>query len=82
MDWVDQTGERSQRIPFTTSLDEAIPLDHPLRLFVEIIGRLDFGSLTNGCSPGVGRRGIHPRVMVSVLLRGLLSGVRSNRKLE
>jgi transposase len=82
MEWIDQSGERTQRILFATSLDEAIPADHPLRLFVEIIGRLDLGALTQGYSPGLGRPGIHPRVMVSVLLWGLLSGVRSSRKLE
>jgi len=81
-EWIDRSDERSQQILFATSLDEAIPPDHPLRLFVEIIGRLDLGSLTHGYSPGLGRPGIHPRVMVSVLLWGLLSGVRSSRKLE
>ncbi len=82
MEWIDRSNERSQQILFATSLDEAIPWDHPLRLFVQIIGRLDLGSLTNGYSPGLGRPGIHPRVMVSVLLWGLLSGVRTSRKLE
>jgi len=78
------TSQTSVRSKFCLRhrLDEAIPADHPLRLFVEIIGRLDLGSLTHGYSPGLGRPGIQPRVMVSVLLWGLLSGVRSSRKLE
>jgi transposase len=82
MDWIDQTSERSQQVLFPTSLDEAIAPNHPLRMFTDIIGRLDLSSLEENYSPGVGRRGIHPRVMVSVLLWGLLSGVRSSRKLE
>lgn len=80
--WIDQSSERTQRVLFATSLDDAIPPEHPVRQFVWLLDQLDFAALEHNYAPGQGRPAIHPRVLVSVILWGLLTGVRASRKLE
>ena len=82
MDWVDQTGERYQRELMGFSLDDELPLGHPVRMFEEVLGRLDLAPLEQNDSPGLGRRAIHPRVLAKVLLWGMMTRVRASRKLE
>lgn len=80
--WIDQSGERTQRVLFATTLDDAIPPEHLVRQFVWLLEQLDFSALKRDYAPGHGRPGIHPRVLVSVILWGLMTGIRASRKLE
>ena len=82
MDWVDQTNERYQRELMGFSLDDELPLGHPVRMFEEVLRRLDLQPLEQNYSPGLGRPAIHPRVLAKVLLWGMMTRVRASRKLE
>ena len=80
--FIDLSTQREQLVLFTNSLDEVIPHDHPVRLFDDIVRKLDFSRIEQDYVLVKGRPPIHPRVIISVLLWGLLNGVRSSRKLE
>jgi transposase len=80
--WAQPLRSRDQSVLFSPTLQQAIPEDHPVRLFDEVLGSLDFSEweleycLTDGQPP------IHPRVMAAVILYGLSLGIRASRKLE
>jgi len=63
-------------------LDDALPPDHSVRLLDEILGRLDWSAWEAAYHERLGQPAIHPRVMASVLLYGLLTRLRSSRALE
>src|SRR5215510_12322994 len=77
---------RSQLMLFSTSLDDSIPADHPVRLFDELLRSKAFESawqrmereykLTEGRPP------FHPRVLAGLWLYGMLNHIRSSRRLE
>jgi transposase len=80
--WAKSPMGRDQILLFSPTLEAMIGEDHPVRLFDEILGRVDW---TAWEAKYHGRRGqppIHPRVMAGVLLYGLSRGVRSSRHLE
>jgi transposase len=61
-------------------LDEALPPDHPVHVFVDLVRGIDLGHFL---VPG-GRKGekpYHPHALFGVLAWGYLHGVRSSRKL-
>jgi transposase len=82
MDWARSPECRDQMVLFPSRLDDAIGPDHNVRLLEEILGQLDWSrweatyDLTRGQPP------IHPRVLASVILYGLLTRIRSSRSLE
>jgi len=67
---------------FSRRLDDAIPADHSVRLLDEILGRLDWSTWESEYDGHRGQPPIHPRVLAEVILHGLLTNVRSSRKLE
>jgi transposase len=67
---------------FAPTLQDAISDDHSVRLFDEVIGKLDFSSWERHYERVDGRPPIHPRVMAQVILYGLSLGIRSSGKLE
>lgn len=62
------------------SLDEWIAKDHPVRIFSEILERIDIKGFREAKVEG--RPAYHPRMMLKILLWGYASGIRSSRKIE
>ena len=80
--WARSPQVREQMVLISTSLDDRIPEDHPVRVIAEILEGYDW-SLWENCYHG--RRGqppIHPSILAGVWLYALRMGVRSSRKLE
>jgi transposase len=80
--WAKPPECREQQVLFPLKLDDAVPTQHPVRLFDEVLGRLDWSSWEACYHPCLGQPAIHPRVLASILLYGLLHRVRSSRLLE
>ena len=82
MNWAKPPQSREQLVLFSQRLDDVIADDHVVRLLDLILGRVDWSRweaayvLTRGQPP------IHPRVLASVILYGLLTRIRSSRALE
>jgi transposase len=74
--------DRNQGRLFSTSLDSTIPPDHPVRLFDEILSKLDWATWEARYPHTVGRPPIPPQVMAAVILYGMSVGIRSSRRLE
>lgn len=78
--------DREQMWLLPPSLDELLPLDHPVRFVAEFVDALDregwaeLGVEIEG--DPLGAPAYHPRVLLSVWLYGFMTGVRSCRKLE
>jgi transposase len=74
---------RDQLVLIPATLDDLIASDHPIRLFDEILDKLDWSAFEDGYR--LEKRGqppLPPRIVAAVLLFGLLRDVRSSRKLE
>jgi transposase len=80
--WAKPLCSRDQIVLFAPTLQDSVPEDHPVRLFDEVLGELDFGNWERQYVLVDGQPPIHPRVMASVILYGLSLGIRSSRKLE
>jgi transposase len=61
-------------------LDEALPPDHPVHVFVDLVQSIDLGSFVVPPGPK-GEKPYHPHALFGVLAWGYLHGVRSSRKL-
>lgn len=61
-------------------LDEALPPDHPVHVFVDLVRSIDLGHFLVPPGPK-GEKPYHPHALFGVLAWGYLHGVRSSRKL-
>ncbi len=61
-------------------LDEALPPDHPVHVFVDLVRGIDLGHFVVPPGPK-GEKPYHPHALFGVLAWGYLHGVRSSRKL-
>lgn len=83
MDYWDRAPmSREQIVLFAPTLDSAIPENHSVRLFDEILRACCWSEWEAKYNGRRGRPPIPPRVVASVLLYGLSRGVRSSRHLE
>lgn len=73
---------RDQLVLFPEKLDQVIPADHNVRLVDEILGRLDWSQWEQLYHGRIGQPPIHPRVVASVILYGILCRIRTSRALE
>jgi transposase len=80
--WAKAPIKREQIVLFAHMLDDAIPDDHPVRLFDEILAARDWSPWKAEYHGSRGQPPIHPKVLAGVLLYGLTRGVRSSRQLE
>ena len=80
--WARTPQARGQQILFSTTLDDVIPPDHPVRLIGELLDGFDWTSWESQYHGFRGNPPIHPRVVAGLWLYGLRRGVRSSRKLE
>jgi transposase len=63
------------------SLDELIPLDHPVRVVNRIVDEIDLSPLVRRYKPG-GTSSYHPVMLLKVLLYAYLRNIYSTRKIE
>jgi transposase len=61
-------------------LEEALPPEHPVHLFVDLVRSVDLGHFAIPPGPK-GEKPYHPHALFGVLAWGYLHGVRSSRKL-
>lgn len=80
--WAQPRIARDQTILFAPTLDDAIDVAHPVRLFEETLARIDFSQWEAHYVRVEGQPPIHPRIMAGVILYGLSLGIRSSRRLE
>src|SRR5215218_425548 len=74
--------KREQMVMFSRRLDDALPQDHPVRLFDDILGRLEWATWEATYHGQLGQPPLHPRVLAGTILYGLLTKIRSSRGLE
>ena len=80
--WARPPQARGQQILFSTTLDDVIMPDHPVRLIGELLDGFDWTTWEREYHGSRGKPPIHPRVLAGLWLYGLRRGVRSSRKLE
>ena len=61
-------------------LEEALPPEHPVHVFVDLVRSIDLGHFVIPPGPK-GEKPYHPHALFGVLAWGYLHGVRSSRKL-
>lgn len=83
MRWDEPALSRDQLVLFPERLDEIVPANHRVRQIDLILGRVDWSEWEGAYKASdVGRPPIHPRVLASIILYGLLCRIRASRKLE
>lgn len=80
--WAEAPERREQLVLFTQRLEDALPPEHSVRLLDEILARMDWSAWEAHYHQTLGQPAIHPRVLASVLLYGLLTRIRASRSLE
>jgi len=73
---------RDQIVLFPQKLDEAIPIDHRVRLFDDILRRIDWKPWEDQYDLCRGQPPLHPRIVAGLILYGILNRVLSSRQLE
>lgn len=83
MRWAEAGLDRRRLVLFPERLEDAVPVDHPVRLLDEVLGRRDWSTGEAAYEDGPqGRPAIPPRLLASLILYGLLVKIRASRKLE
>jgi transposase len=59
-----------------------VPEDHFVWFLVDVAGQLDISAVEAGTSPGKGRPGYDPRMLVTLLMHAMSCGVLSSRQIE
>lgn len=80
--WARAPEHREQMVLYGRRLDDAIPAGHPVRLLDELLGLCSWEAWEAKYHGRLGQPPIHPRILASVLLYGLLARLRSSRALE
>jgi len=73
---------RGQLVLFSETLEERIPMEHPVRAVDEMLDQLDWSEWEAEYHGSFGKPPIHPSVLCKVLLFAILRGIRSSRKIE
>lgn len=82
MSWARAEQDRKQLVLFSRTLDDEIPVDHAVRLIDEVLDRIDWRPWEAIYHQRLGRPPIHPRILASVLLYGLVCRILASRRLE
>lgn len=80
--WQDAPVPREQLVLITTSLEDRIPEDHPVRILDEILERMDWTDWESKYHGKFGKPPIHPSVLCKTLLYSLIRRIRSSRSIE
>lgn len=73
---------RDQLVLFAEKLDDAVSKDHRVRLIDDILRRVDWGKWEAAYDLTRGQPPIHPRIIASAILYGILTRTLSSRGLE
>ena len=76
-----KSDNQQQTLLLPPSLEELIPLTHPVRVLNDIVNRLDVSELL-GSYKGGGNSCFHPRGMLKILLYAYLNNIYSSRRIE
>lgn len=82
MRWSEPECNRDQMVLFASRLDEAVDSDHLVRIVDQVLDRVDWRPMENLYHRTLGQPAIHPRILSSVILYGLICRIRASRKLE
>jgi len=83
MGWVPPVESREQLVLFSRKIDDMLPEDHAVRQLAAIMDQIDWSDWEREyVQRGPGRTALHPKVMASVILYGLLTRIRTSRQLE
>ena len=82
MEWATVKESRDQQVLFAQRLDDAVPVNHDVRVLDGILRTVDWSSWESKYERVTGRPPIHPRIVASVILHGLLCRILSSRRLE
>ena len=63
-------------------MQEWVPRDHFVWFLIDVAGQLDTSAVEAGTSPGKGRPGYDPRMLVTLLMYAMSCGERSSRQIE
>lgn len=80
--WQDAPIAREQLVLFSSSLEERIPTDHPVRMLDELLDHMDWKEWEANYHGSMGQPPIHPSVLCKVLLFATLQKLRSSRRIE
>jgi len=80
--WAAPPMDRNQILLFSPTLNATIDGDHPVRLFDDILGSMDWASWEARYNGKRGQPPVHPRIVAGVILYGMSLGLRSSRALE
>lgn len=80
--WARTPLPREQTLLFPTRLDEIIPADHLVRVYVELLADYDWSEWEALYDGVVGQPPIHPRYLAILWLYGLRRRIGTTRKLE
>jgi len=82
MSWSRVGQDRKQLALFSRTLDDEIPSDYVVRLLDQVLQRIDWTPWEATYHQRLGRPPIHPRILASVLLYGLICRMLASRRLE
>jgi transposase len=75
--------DRDQAFLLPPSMTDWLPEDHLVWFVIEAVGQLDTTAFhTRAKLGGVGRRGFHPDMLLTLLVYAMAHGVRSSRQIE
>jgi transposase len=80
--WARSPMPRDQLVLFSTTLDDRIAPDHPVRVYAELLDGVDWSVWEAQYHGRQGQPPIHPKVLAGVWLYALWRGIRSSRKVE
>jgi transposase len=63
-------------------MQEWVPRDHFVWFLIDVAGQLDISAVEAGTSPGKGRPGYDPRMLVTLVMYAMSCGERSSRQIE
>lgn len=80
--WDQAPLPRDQMVLISTTLGDCVPEDHPVRVFHDVLGSVDWSSWEQHYCQVAGQPAIPPMIMAGAILYGLSLGIRSSRRLE
>lgn len=80
--WASAPSPRHQLVVFAPSVDDAVPPDHAVRFLEACLSELDWTAWEARYDGHRGQPPIHPMLMAGGILYGLMTGIRSSRRLE
>jgi transposase len=73
---------REQPMLLPLDMRSWVPKDHFVWFLVDVVRQLDTSALEAGTSPGKGRPGYDPQMLVTLLMYAMACGERSSRRIE